>query len=144
MNPFVTALLVFTGVSIFVMQMQGRLGMFPRLKRDVRWDRPLERLWALVQFGFGQKRMLDPEEFLPGLMHFFIFGAFLVLLFRTIMLFAMGFSTGALEVLSTPAHPFWADHPAVSGVFDVFVLVKDLVAAGALAGCAYFFYLRSR
>src|SRR3954468_6956905 len=100
MNPFVTALLLFVGVSVFVMQMQGRLGVLWRLKREVRWDRPLERLGALVKFGFGQRRMLDPEEFLPGLMHFFIFAAFLVLAARTVMLFAMGFSSGALEVLS--------------------------------------------
>src|SRR3954464_11052873 len=132
MNPFVTALLLFTGVSIFVMQMQGRLGVLWKLKRDVRWDRPLERLWALVQFGFGQKRMLDPEELLPGLMHVAIFAAFMVLAVRTVMLFTMGFSSTTLEVLSTPAHPFWGAHGGLSGLLDVYVLVKDLVAAAAI------------
>ncbi|HYV45725.1 MAG TPA: (Fe-S)-binding protein [Myxococcaceae bacterium] len=145
MNPFVTALLVFTGVSIFVMQMQGRLGVLWRLKRnDVRWDHPLQRTWALIQFGFGQKRMLDPEEFLPGLMHVGIFAAFMVLAVRTVMLFTMGFSTSALELLSTPAHPFWAEHGGWAALYDVYVLVKDLVAASAVVGCAYFFYLRAK
>ena len=40
--------------------------------------------------------MVDREEFVPGLMHVFIFGAFLVLSVRTVSLFVMGFSEGAL------------------------------------------------
>src|SRR5262245_3476257 len=114
MNPIITAVLLFIGASIFVMQMQGRLGILHRLKYEVRWDRPLERTWALIKFGFGQKRMVDREEFLPGLMHALIFAAFVVLFVRTVMLFAMGLSSGALEVLTTPAHPFWAEHGALN------------------------------
>ncbi|HVE84240.1 MAG TPA: (Fe-S)-binding protein [Myxococcales bacterium] len=144
MNPIVTALLLFVGVSIFVMQMQGRLAVLWRLKPDVRWDRPLERTWALVKFGFGQKRMVDPEEFLPGLMHVIIFAAFVVLAARTVMLFTMGLSSGALDVLATPTHPFWAEHGTAAVVYGVYLLAKDLVAAGALLGCGYFFYLRGK
>ena len=76
-------------------------------KKDNRLDRPGWRALRLLQFGLGQKRMVDPEEFTPGLMHVFIFAAFMVLALRTIMLFAMGFSETALEVLSDFSHPFW-------------------------------------
>src|SRR5690349_12030603 len=119
MNPIVTALLLFVGVSIFVMQMQGRLAVLWRMRREVRWDRPLERALALLKFGLGQKRMVDPEEFIPGLMHVLIFAAFMVLAVRTVMLFTMGLSSTALEILSTPAHPFWASHGALAGLYQL-------------------------
>jgi Fe-S oxidoreductase len=47
----------------------------------MRSDRPLERIKGLAVFVFGQKRLLrDPG---PGLMHFFIFWGFIVLLATT-------------------------------------------------------------
>lgn len=144
MSPIVTALLLFTGVAIFVMQMQGRLHVLWQMKRENRFDRPGQRLSALMKFGFGQRRMVDREELLPGVMHTLIFAAFVVLAVRTVMLFVMGFSSSALEILSTPAHPFWAEHGAAAGAFSLYLLVKDLVAVGALLGCGYFFYLRGK
>jgi Fe-S oxidoreductase len=58
------------------------------------------------------------------------------------MLFVMGYSHTAVEILSTPTDPFWLAHPNVEVIFNGFLLVKDFVAAGALLGCAYFWYLR--
>jgi Fe-S oxidoreductase len=144
MNPIVTALLLFTGVAIFIMQMQGRLHVLWQMKREHRLDHPKDRLLALLKFGFGQRRMVDREELLPGIMHTLIFAAFVVLLARTVMLFVMGFSSSALEVLSTPAHPFWAEHGTAASVFHLYLFLKDLVALGALLGCGYFFYLRGK
>src|SRR5688572_14611528 len=126
MSPIVTALILFIGVSFFVMTMQGRLAPLLAMKRENRLDHLPARFKALVMFGLGQKRMVDPEEFVPGVMHVAIFAAFMVLAVRTVMLFVMGFSETALAVLSTPADPFWVAHPALLALYDAYLLVKDL------------------
>ena len=46
------------------------------------------RTRALIRFGLGQKRMVDPEERAPGIAHILIFVAFIVLAVRTLMLFS--------------------------------------------------------
>src|SRR5688500_9435758 len=132
MSPIVTSLLLFIGVSLFVMTMYGRMSAILALKGDNRFDQVPARIGALLKFGFGQRRMVDREELLPGLMHCFIFGAFMVLTVRTVMLFEMGFSSAALGVLSDLTHPFWQDHAALGGLYKAYLLVKDLVAAGAV------------
>jgi Fe-S oxidoreductase len=144
MNPYVTAILLIIGVLVFGYTMSGRILALLRMKPVNRFDRIPERLLRLMRFGFAQRRMVDPEEFTPGLMHLLIFVAFMVLALRTIMLFVMGFSATALAVLSTPTHWFWRENPTVAAIFNGFLVVKDLVALGALAGVAYFWVLRAR
>ena len=108
------------------------------MKPENRLDHLAERTRALLRFGLGQKRMVDPEEFTPGLMHVFIFAAFLVLRCARLMLFAMGFSIDALEVLSDLTAPVLGAAPgAARRCIDGYLLVKDLVAAlGASLGVA--------
>jgi Fe-S oxidoreductase len=144
MNPFVTSILLLIGVFFFGFTVAGRTLVLLRARPVNRFDRPLERLRRLLEFGFGQKRMVDPEERTPGAMHVLIFIAFVVLALRTIMMFVMGFSETALHVLSTPTHWFWREHPTWAASFNGYLLAKDLVALGALAGVAYFWVLRAR
>ena len=144
MNPFVTSLLLLVGLSYFVWTMYGRASVLLAMKGANRLDRPLERARRLLLFGLGQKRMMDKEERTPGVMHVLIYVAFMVLALRTLMLFVMGFSPTALEVLSTPTDPFWMDHPAVGVAFNIYLLGKDFIALGAILGCAYFVYLRAK
>ncbi|MBX5484156.1 MAG: (Fe-S)-binding protein [Myxococcaceae bacterium] len=144
MNPYVTAILLLIGVSLFGYIITGRATALARTKWVNRFDRPFERLKRLLRFGLGQRRMVDPEEFTPGLMHVLIFVAFLVVQARTVMMFGMGFSETWLQVLSTPTHWFWAEHPNWGAVFNLYLLAKDIVAGLALIGCAYFWYLRGR
>ncbi|HZI07513.1 MAG TPA: (Fe-S)-binding protein, partial [Archangium sp.] len=92
MSPIITGLLLVIGVSVFVMTMAGRIGVLAAMKHENRLDNIPQRAAALLRFGLGQQRMVDPEEFTPGLMHVFIFAAFMVLALRTIMMFVMGFS----------------------------------------------------
>src|SRR5690349_4901470 len=101
MNPIVTAILLFVGLASFGYTMYGRIASLAAMKGTVRWDRPLERLWRMTFFALGQRRMVDPEEFTPGLMHVFIYVAFMVLAVRTVTLFTMGFSETAFDLLST-------------------------------------------
>lgn len=144
MNPYVTGILLLIGVSLFGYTISGRILAMTKTKFVGRFDRPVERLIRLMKFGLGQRRMVDPEEFTPGLMHVLIFGAFLVVQLRTIMMFGMGFSEKWVQILSTPTHPFWLERPEVAAAFNGYLLAKDLVALLAIVGCAYYWYLRAQ
>src|SRR5215831_12082915 len=142
MSPAFTSLLLAAGLIPFAVTIYWRGRVLSALKGENRFDRPALRLKALLKFGLGQKRMVDPEERAPGVMHALIFAAFMVLALRTLMLFAMGFSDSLLGVLSTPTHPFWSEHPLAAAAFNVYLLLKDVFAAAALLGAGYFWYLR--
>jgi Fe-S oxidoreductase len=144
MGPLVTSGLLLAGLTAFLVTMNWRVRTALSLKAvpGNRLDRVPERAFALLKFGFGQRRMVDREEFVPGAMHVLIFGAFVVLALRTVMLFVMGFSETALEVLSNPGAPFWADQGALLGAYQAYLLAKDVVAGGALLGVSYFAWLR--
>ena len=126
MSPIITGLLLTVGVSVFVMTMAGRVGALLAMKPENRLDRLPRRALALLQFGLGQKRMVDREERTAGLMHVFIFAAFMVLALRTTMLFVMGFSATALEVLTDLQAPFWGEWPGVLLGYKLYLLAKDL------------------
>ncbi|MCY1073275.1 (Fe-S)-binding protein [Archangium lansingense] len=143
MSPIITGLLLAVGLSVFGITMSGRIGVLLAMKKENRLDNIPQRASALLRFGLGQKRMVDPEEFTPGLMHVFIFAAFMVLALRTIMMFVMGFSETGLVLLTDLGHPFWGGQPELLTAYRVYLLIKDLVAAGALLGCAYFVYMRA-
>ena len=121
--------------------MRGRLRALRALAADsqVR-TKPLGlRLKKLFCFGFGQKRMLSKPELWPGLMHIFIFAAFLVLLFRTLSLFAMGFSPELSLLLMDTESVFWSfHHPVSHALYEAFLFLKDGVALAALVGVLYF------
>jgi len=142
MSFVATLLLVFAGLAFFVHTMYGRTAALFAMKPAQRLDHPGRRTGALLRFGFGQRRMVDPEERTPGLMHVFIFAAFVVLALRTLMLFSMGFSETALSTLTDPGDAFWADHRLLDIGYQAYLLAKDLVALLALVGVGYFVYLR--
>src|SRR5688572_5799713 len=124
MSPIVTAALLTVGVVFFLVTMFWRVRVLAALKGvpGHRLDDAPARAEALVKFGLGQRRMVDREELLPGLMHLAIFGAFGVLAIRTVMLFVMGFSDTALHVLTNPADPFWADRQGLLRAYEIYLL----------------------
>ncbi len=144
MSPLVTTALLAVSLAIFTKTMMGRLRTMAALKPvpGNRLDRMNERIMGLLKFGLGQRRMVDREEFVPGLMHVFIFGAFMVLAVRTVMLFVMGFSTTAVEVLGDLSASFWAAHGTLHDVYAAYLFVKDVAAAAAVVGVCYFAVLR--
>lgn len=132
MNPLLTAALLLVGGAVFVVSVTVRLAPLLALRRVDRASRAGERLQALLRFGFGQKRLLDPEELLPGLLHVLLFAAFLVLALRTVTLFGMGFSEGFhLPLLGPDA--------ALGRAYGV---VKDVVVVAAMVGAAGFLWRR--
>lgn len=144
MNPILVSVFLFCGLSFFAVTMWGRLKGFRALQGvpGNRMDRVGERVGALLKFGFGQKRMVDPEEFVPGFMHVLIFAAFLTVQARSGMLFVMGFSTDAAHVLNDLSAPFWTDAPALATVYKAYLFVKDIIAGLSVIAVLYFFWLR--
>lgn len=144
MNPILVSVFLFCGLSFFAVTMLGRLKAFRALGPvpGNRMDRIGDRVKALLEFGFGQKRMVDREEFVPGLMHVLIFAAFLTVQARTLMLFVMAYSESATHVLADLSAPFWAEHDAIKVVYQVYLLAKDVIAGLSVLGVAYFFWLR--
>ena len=132
MNPVLTALLLAAALGFFAFTLARRFLPLVALRRDQRLDRPGERIRALLRFGFGQKRLLDREELLPGLLHVVIFAAFLVLALRTLTLFGMGFQVGFHLPGLSPR----------SALGQAYLLVKDVVVWGAMVAAAGFLWRR--
>jgi len=129
-----TLCLIVLALGIFAMSMGPRMQILWRLRHeDFRFRDLGERTMRLLKFGFGQRRLVDPEEFKPGLAHVLIFAAFIVLALRTITLFGMGLAGWDFHL------PFLG---ANSPTGRTYLLLKDLVVAGALLGAGYFLYLR--
>src|SRR3990167_4983290 len=144
MNPILVSVFLFVGLSFFAVTMFGRLQGFKALAGvpGNRMDRIGDRVMALLKFGIGQKRMVDREEFVPGLMHVLIFAAFLTVQARTLMLFVMAYSTTATDVLTNLSAPFWTDAPALAGLYKAYLFIKDLIAGLSVLAIAYYFWLR--
>ncbi|WP_242392658.1 (Fe-S)-binding protein [Anaeromyxobacter oryzisoli] len=132
MSPALTAGMLLVAALVFAFTMTRRIAPLLALRREDRLDRAGERLRALLRFGLGQRRLVDPEERGPGLLHVLIFVAFLVLALRTITLFGMGFSAGFHLPLLAPE----------SALGRAYLFAKDLVVLGALVGVAGFLWRR--
>ncbi|HET9598418.1 MAG TPA: (Fe-S)-binding protein [Anaeromyxobacteraceae bacterium] len=126
MSPVATALLLLVGAAFFGWTMVRRVVPLLALRREDRLDRPGERVAGLLRFGIGQRRLVDPEERGPGLLHVLVFAAFLVLALRTVTLFGMGFAEGFHLPLLAPESPLGRGYAFVK---DVMVLLA-LVAVG--------------
>ncbi len=133
MSAIAISLLLAAGVGFFTLTMIYRVRPLLKMKRENRFDRPEERTEALVAFGLGQKRMVDPEEFIPGMMHVLIFAAFLVVQLRTGWIFAMGY-------LGWDWVPPLLGHDQPVGM--AYSIIKEGVVVLSLIAVAYFLYLR--
>lgn len=144
MNPILVSVFLFCGLAFFAVTMVGRLRSMKLLSPEPgnRLDRRGERLMALIKFGFGQKRMVDREEFVPGMMHVAIFGAFMAVQLRTIMLFVMAYSTTAMEVLTDFNAEFWHGMGALAAAYKGYLFAKDIIAGLSVLAIAYFFWFR--
>src|SRR6266498_2886502 len=132
MSPVLTAALLIVGLAVFAFTMLRRIAPLGALRREVRIDRMGERIRRLLAFGFGQKRLVDPEERVPGVLHVLIFVAFVVLALRTITMFGVGFSPGFhLPLLAEDA-----------SLGRAYLFLKDFVVLGALVGVAGFLWRR--
>jgi Fe-S oxidoreductase len=117
MNPVAMGILLALAWSAFLWSAARRWRLLRVGKPEPRWDRLWERFTGTVRFAFAQWRM--PRYPLVGLAHVFIFWGFLVLLFRSLVLWGRGFE---------PSFDLWIlglDNPIgklYSVAKDVFVL----------------------
>src|SRR6266545_1906187 len=124
MSPALTAAMLAVGLAFFAFTMLRRLAPLAALRREVRTDRMGERIRSLLAYGFGQRRLLDPEERTAGVLHVLIFVAFIVVALRSISLFGVGFSPGFHLPLLAEDEPLGR----------AYLFAKDLVVLGALVG----------
>lgn len=97
-----------------------------------------ERLARTWRFGILQERMT--RYFTAGIAHKAIFAGFIILLLRSLILFARGF-TGVLPADQHDLFGWWLfDHGTVLGNFYSFI--KDIVAVAVMIGAAVFLYYR--
>ena len=89
-------------------------------EREDRLDRPLARLWHMIEYGFLQRKMF--RDAYAGLYHALIFGGFMVLTLRTSVLVFEGLFPG-------PGAPFLS-----AGFWEGYLLVKDIVLVTTFAG----------
>jgi Fe-S oxidoreductase len=133
MSPALTAALLVAGLAFFAFTMARRIAPLFALRRESRVDRLGERVRALLRFGFGQRRLVDPEERTAGVLHVLIFAAFIVLALRTVSMFGMGFAGPDFHF------PLLAQDAPLGRAY---LFLKDLVVLGALVGVAGFLWRR--
>jgi Fe-S oxidoreductase len=133
MGPIAISILIAAAGAFFAFSMQHRLRLLAMLQKADRFGNPGARLKLLLAFGLGQRRLLDPEERLPGLMHALIFLSFLVLALRTITLFGMGYSESFHLPLLAAGAP----------VGDAYLFLKDIILVVAFVAALYFILLRA-
>jgi Fe-S oxidoreductase len=107
-------------LALFLSEGWRRLAPLRALRRAGRNDRRGERIDGLERYGFGQERLVDPEERWAGRLHVLVFVAFLVLSVRTatlwIQFYVPGFAFPGLAPGSVGAVGYgWAKEVAVAG-----------------------------
>ena len=126
MSPAGITLLLIVAFAGFAALAYRKLSILARLRPEVRWDRPAERLLTLARNGLLQGRMIRGDR-RPGIMHAVIFAGFLALLARKLQLIAIGYDESvAFEGLAG----------------GLFAAGKDVVEAAVLSACGYALYRR--
>jgi Fe-S oxidoreductase len=134
MTPLLMSLLLLAALGLFSYTAVRRWRlMCAAATPDDRFDRVGDRLRDVLLYMFGQLRMFRYRG--AGVAHAFIFGGFVVLLLRTLALFARGYAG------VDSGFGFWLfdDHRPL-GV--AYLFLKDLVGVLVIAGVAYFLYTR--
>ena len=126
MSPAGITLLLIVAFAGFAALAYRKLSILARLRPEVRWDRPAERLLTLARNGLLQGRMIRGDR-RPGIMHAVIFAGFLALLARKLQLIAIGYDESvAFEGLAG----------------GLFAAGTDVVEAAVLSACGYALYRR--
>jgi Fe-S oxidoreductase len=126
MSPIAITLLFVLALVGFAALAWRKLAIVVALSPDPRWDRPFERLRAVLVNGFLQSRMVR-REWKPGLMHAVIFLGFVTLLARKVELLAIGYDADFV-------------YPGLAG--GAFATLKDAVEIAVLIAVGYAFWRR--
>ncbi|MBI5763253.1 MAG: (Fe-S)-binding protein [Planctomycetes bacterium] len=124
-------ILLFAAWSIFGWQILRRYRLMTVGPGEIRLDNIGERLKRTWEYAFVQKRM--PRYYWAGIAHKVIFAGFMVLLFRTLLLFGRGYSA---------EFDFWGVLSIDSAIGGAYSFVKDVFAVLVILGVLVFFYYR--
>ncbi len=92
MQPVLFAAVLLASLTLFTVRVRRLIGGLGLGKAVNRFDAPLRRLGRVVRIAFGQTKLL--REPLAGLLHFFIFWGFVILLAAIAEAIGEGFSPG--------------------------------------------------
>ncbi len=133
MGPIAISILMLVAGAGFLFTMQRRFRLLTKLARSEVWHQSVKRFGNLLSYGFGQKRLVDSPEHVPGFMHVLIFFSFLVLALRTITFFGKGFDPSFHL-------PFLGEtHSLGKG----YLFLKDIVLVMALLASIYLILFRA-
>ena len=130
MNPTVMLLLIVAAHAIFLWSIMRRWQLLRIGSFIDRFDRIPERISAVLRYAFAQEKMAYYQP--AGIAHKLIFVGFLVLLFRTLILWGRGFDPSFNLLVLGPTQPLG----------KVYEFAKDIVAVLVMAGVLVFFYYR--
>lgn len=131
MNPPLMIGLIVVAHAVFFWSVLKRWQLLRVARPAMRFDRIDERLLATWQYAFKQEKM---DYYQPaGLAHKLIFGGFIVLLLRTLILWGRGID---------PSFSLFILGPDAS-LGKVYEFAKDLVAVGVVFGALTFVYFRA-
>ncbi len=130
MNPAVMLMLIVIAHAVFFWSAIRRWQLLRVGKFVNRFDRIPERIGAVVRYAFAQEKMSYYQP--AGWAHKLIFVGFLVLLLRTLILWARGFDPSFSFFILGPNQP----------VGKVYEFAKDVVALMVLTGVSVFVYYR--
>jgi len=134
MGPAFMAVMLLGLTAVFLVTAAKRAQLMTVGRPAAPFDRLKDRVESVVEFAFLQKRM--PNYKSAGWAHRFIFGGFMVLLLRTLILWGRGFDpTFNLFILG----PEGFMGLPLGHIYD---FAKDLVAFLVIGGALVFLYLR--
>ncbi len=120
-GAFFAVLIPVLGVALFTYIMAKRVAPLVLAAPDNRFDRPLERVNALIKIWLGQ--MKHPRYMLAGVLHIIIFAGFIILSLRSISLVFIGVNEGFVI-------------PGMSGSLgQVYNILKDYAATFVFIAC---------
>ena len=132
MSPLFMTLALLFSIGAFTYSARNRWQLLNIGPHDLPFDRLAERLGRTVRFAFGQARM--PRYAGAGIAHILIFFGFLVLLLRSLILFARGYT-------DNPLFGYWIFETGAP-LGNLYSLAKDIFILLVLAGTLIFFYYR--
>jgi Fe-S oxidoreductase len=123
------AVVVLGALALFARNVYRRLRVLAAAQSTDRRERIGERILGVVVHVLGQARLLH-GDFKAGLMHFFIFWGFVVLLFNSIQFVINGFFTHEVELPLLGRHGLLGvPYLVVRDTFEVLVLLSVVYAA---------------
>jgi Fe-S oxidoreductase len=130
MNPTVMLLLIAAAHAVFFWSILRRWQLLRAGRFVDRFDQIPERIEAVFRYAFAQEKMKYYQP--AGIAHKLIFVGFMVLLFRTLVLWGRGFDPAWNLLILGPTQAFG----------KVYEFAKDIVAVLVMAGVLVFFYYR--